>query len=319
MSVGSVAGFALVFVVCAWSTSAIAALALSRFRGHLQRLGPMAERRAAEAAAILPVLLAAVAVTTLVLQSTFGVDHCQAHDHHAHLCVVHGAEWTERTWVVVTLAIAGAAMLVRLGLVLASFARGARSIRELHAVSRASGEVRIVESERAFCFVSGRRRPSIYVSSRAWACLTGSERRALVAHESAHVEHGDLRMRAVLEAFLVIAAPLAGDRVRSSWLQASERLCDARAAEETGDPPSVANAMVALCRLNVSRPAASLGFPPTADELAGRVHAVLAGAPIGERAATILGRVLVAASLSLAATAVVAAEPLHHAFETLLG
>jgi hypothetical protein len=77
--------------------------------------------------------------------------------------------------------------------------------------------------------------------------------------------------------------------------------------------------MVSLCRLHTSRPAASLGFTPTPCELAGRVHAVLAGGPIGERAAAILGRGILVTSLLLVGAAIVAVEPLHHAFETLLG
>ncbi|MDQ3340841.1 MAG: M48 family metalloprotease [Myxococcota bacterium] len=279
----------------------------------------MAERRAAEVAAIVPVSLAVIFVATLVMQSTLGIDHCEVHDHHAHLCVVHGALWIERTWVVVTLAVAGAAMLVRLVLLVTSFVRGARSIRELHALSREVGDVRIVDSERAFCFVAGVSRPSIYVSSRAWSSLSAAERLALIAHETAHVRQGDLRTRAIIEAFLVFAAPLVAERIRTSWLQASERLCDARAADVTGEPASVASAMVSLCRLHVSRPASSFGFTPTADELASRVHAVLEGGPTGERAAVLLGRSALVTSVLLVGAAIVAAEPLHHAFETLLG
>ncbi|MBA3457038.1 MAG: hypothetical protein H0T42_28375, partial [Deltaproteobacteria bacterium] len=99
MSLGSLAGFALVFVVTTWTLSAAGVLALSRAQPWLRRVGPMAERRAAETAAIVPVLLGMIAVATLLLQSTFGVDHCAAHGHHAHLCVTHGTQWIERTWV----------------------------------------------------------------------------------------------------------------------------------------------------------------------------------------------------------------------------
>jgi len=319
VSLGSVAGFALVFVVCAWALSSIGGLVLHRSRRWLQRQGPMAERRAAEAVAVVPVVLAAVAVATLVLQSALGVDHCEAHDHHAHLCITHGAAWLERTSAMVTLAVAGAAMLVRLVLLVTSFARGARSIRELHALSRDAGDVRIVDSDRPFCFVAGPTRPAIYVSSRVWSALSEAERSALVAHERAHVRHGDLYLRVALEVFLVAAAPLVGDRVRAMWLHAGERLCDAHAATVTGEPANVASAMVALCRLNTPRPVASLGFTPTADELAGRVQAVLEGRPTGHRTAARLGRAVLTASLIVVGATIVASEPLHHVFETLLG
>ncbi|MBA2543068.1 MAG: M48 family metalloprotease [Deltaproteobacteria bacterium] len=320
MSLGAFAGFALVFVVTTWTLSALGAIALGQARSRLQRIGPMAERRAAEAVAIVPVVVGVLAVATLVLQSAIGVDHCEAHGHHAHLCITHGAHWIERAWVVVSLAIAGAKMLGRAVLMVASFVRGSRSIRELHQLSRDAGEVRLVESDRAFCFVADRERPAIYVSSRVWSALSASERAALVAHEAAHVRQGDLRKRALIEAFLAFAAPLVGDRTRAVWLQASERLCDAHAAAATGEPEAVASAMVSMCRLHTMRPTVpSFGFTPTVDELEGRVHAVLAGGPLGERAALVFGRVTLASCIAIAVLCVIAAEPIHHAFETLLG
>ncbi len=316
MSIGAAAGFALVFVVTTWTLSALGALALGHVRPWLQRIGPMAERRAAHAVAIVPIVVGALAVATLLFQSTMGVDHCEAHGHHAHLCIAHGTQWIDRSWVVVALAIVTATMLGRTVIVAASFLRGARSIRALHALSRDAGAVRLVESDRAFCFVA---RPGVYVSSRVWTSLSEGERAALVAHESAHIRQGDLRTRAVLEAFLVFAAPLVGDRVRSTWLAASERLCDAHAASVTGEPEVVASAMLSMCRLQATRPAPAFGFTPTVGEVEDRVRAVLAGGPLGERAAVVLGRAVIASCVALAIAGVVAAEPIHHAFETLLG
>lgn len=318
MSAASLAGFALVFVVSAWTLSALGGVTLGFARSWLQRLGPLAERRVAAAVAIVPVVIASGIVTILVLQSALGDDHCPVHGHHAHLCLAHGTQWLELPSAVVMLAIAGSTVVGRVALLVASFVRGARSIRQLHVLSQPAGDVRIVDSERPFCFVAGGANPAVYVSARVWTALSGSERAALLAHELAHVRHGDLRMRAMLEALLVVAAPLVGDRVRTSWLAASERLCDARAAAAT-EPELVASAMVALCRLQTTRPAASFGFTPTARELAARVEAVLSGRPLGERAARWFGRTCVAACLLLVAGAAVAAEPLHHVFETLLG
>jgi Zn-dependent protease with chaperone function len=314
MSLGAFAGFALVFVLTAWTVSSLGAIAGAR--GWLRRLGPVAEQRAAEVAAVLPVVVALLAVATLVAQSALGVDHCKAHDHHAHLCITHGAQWIERTWVVVALAVAAATMLGRAVLVAGSYVRGARSVRALRRLSRQAGDVRLVDSERAFCFVT---RDGIYVSSRAWSALPDGERAALVAHEAAHVHHGDLHRRAALEAVLVLAAPFVGDRLRGAWLHASERRCDARAAASIGEPETVASAMISMCRLQAARPAPSFGFTPAADELAGRVQAVLAGGPLGERAAAVLARSVIVSCMVLAIIGLAAAEPIHHAFETLLG
>lgn len=56
MSLGSLAGFALVFVVISWSLSAFASLVLRGARARLQRLGPMAELCAG--LALIPLVLA---------------------------------------------------------------------------------------------------------------------------------------------------------------------------------------------------------------------------------------------------------------------
>lgn len=313
---GAIAGFALVFIVTAVTVSALGALVLGAARGSLQRLGPMAERRAAGAVAMAPVVVAMIAVAALVVQSTLGVDHCEVHDHHAHLCFTHGARWLERAWVVVALAVAAATFIGRAVITAASYVRGARSIRSLHAISHPHGNVRIVESDRAFCFVARR---GVFVSSRVWSALPAGERDALVAHEQAHVRHGDLAKRVALEVLLLFTAPLVAERVRAAWLRASERLCDAHAATVVGDPETVARAMVSMCRIGSDHPASAFAFTPTVQELAARIQAVLAGGPLGHRAASVLGGVALVACLLLGVVGVAAAEPIHHAFETLLG
>ena len=315
MSVGALAGFVLVFVVTTVAMSTVCALALTGARGWLRRVGPLAEKRAAEAAAIVPVVVGLVAISALVVQGTVGLDHCQVHDHHAHLCFTHGAAWIERTWIVVTLAVATAIFVARAVIMAASYVRGAQSIRELHRVSRHEGNVSIVESARAFCFVARR---GVFVSSRVWSSLPANERTAVIAHEHAHMRRGDLGRRFLLESLLLFAAPLAADRVRASWLRASERLCDADAAAATA-PETVATAMVSMYRLRAAQPGPSFAFTPAANELAGRIQAVLAGGPLGERATVRMVRTTLVMCAAIAIAGIAAAEPLHHAFETLLG
>jgi Zn-dependent protease with chaperone function len=313
--IGALAGFALVFVVTCVTLSALAAVVLGALRHTLARRGPMVERRAAAISAIVPVFVAASAVSILVAQSAFGVDHCFAHDDHAHLCLAHGAAWLDRSWVLVMLAVAASTFVARAVIVAVSYLRGAHSIRALSRMSTRRGDVRIVDSDRAFCFVTRR---GVFVSSRVWTALPEAERAALVAHEQAHLRHGDLAMRVVIELLLLFAAPLAGDRVRALWLRACERLCDEHAASETA-PETVAQAMVSMCRLGTAQPTLSFGFTPTAAELAARIEAVLARVPLGERLAIVVSRATVASCLALVVVAIAAAEPLHHAFETLLG
>ncbi len=310
-------GFALVFVVCAWTLSAIGGLGLAMFGARIARIGPLFERRVAVVVAIVPLLLAVAVTVALLVQSSLGEDHCMVHGHHAHLCLVHGTGWLELPSAVVTLSLVGATMLARGVLVGLAVVRGFGNIRALHAISQPLDGVRLVTSERAFCFVAGWT-PSIYVSTRVWNTLSADQRAALVAHERAHVTQGDLRTRGWLELCLLVAAPLVGDRARATWLAASERVCDARAAQASS-PEAVASAMVSLFRLQTTRPTLSFGLTPSQAELASRVEAVLGDRPLGERVTRLTARIVVATCAALVVGVAFAAEPLHHAFETLLG
>jgi beta-lactamase regulating signal transducer with metallopeptidase domain len=317
VSVASLGGFALVFVLTTWSLSALGGLALLGGRASLRRRGSAVERRAAAAVAVVPVLLAFAVFAALLARSLVGPDHCEIHHHHAHLCLAHGV-WLDRTWVVAALAVVAAIVAMRSVVLVAGLLRGTRGLADLASTSAVRGAVRIVESERAFAFVAGFAHPAIYVSSRAWSALTEIEREALLAHERAHVTHGDLWARVVIEGFLVLASPLVGELVRTTWRSASERLCDVEAVNAVRDAPAVASAMVALCRLNTARPPA-LGFTPAPHELADRVQAILNGEPSGVRSAMLLERMLTAGGLAIIVAVALAVEPLHHALETLLG
>ena len=61
-------------------------------------------------------------------------------------------------------------------------------------------------------------------------------------------------------------------------------------------------------------------FTPTSDQLlAARVASLLDDAPRGESDARRVGRIALASSGALLTVALVFADPLHHALETLLG
>ncbi len=316
MIVASLIGFATVFILAAWSISAGLGLTVLLGRRWLRRAGPAFERRAVALAASVPVAVAVAVVVALLWQP--GVDdHCPHHTHHAHLCLAHGAAWLDRPWAVVLIAGVGVTMAIRLGLVMASVLRTTRAVARLRRVSTATSDVRLVESARSFCFVAGIRRPELFVSTTAWHALDARERAAMLAHERAHIAHGDLWRRLALELLGVLAAPLVPSALRGAWSSATERLCDARAVDVVGREP-VATALVRLCRADRARSALA-SFAPTAEALADRVEAVLAAEPTGDVAARRLGAASVLSMLALAALALAFAEPLHHALETLLG
>lgn len=317
MNATSLIGFAVVFVLVCTTASGALALLVPR----LARRGPSAERRIALVAALLPVVLSGAVVLILGIQSMVGIDHCDAHGHHAHLCLQHGMLWAERPWAIAVVA-AGLAIVAVRGIVLfASIVRGRVLVARLRARLPDGARVQLVPSERVFCFVAGLRRPTIYVSTAARDALAPDEWDAMIAHESSHVTHRDLLHRLVLEGLLLFAAPLAGIVIRERWDAATERLRDADAAEQTSSE-AVATALVRMARAQaLPRLGATVAaFTPTgAQLLASRVESLLEGAPRGEASARQLARVVIVSTIAVIALALVFAEPLHHALETLLG
>jgi Zn-dependent protease with chaperone function len=317
---GSLVGFALVFLLVAWTLSASCALLMSAAGSRLRRLGPALQRRVATLAAVLPVTFAIIVVATLVIRSYAGVDHCQAHDHHAHLCTVHGADWLHRPWAVALVVAGAAALAMRLAGLGAALWRGGRAVAQLRATSAALGELRLVESAQPFCFVAGGRRPEIFVSTAVWNGLADDEREAMLAHERAHIRHSDLMWRRLVELFAAFGAPLTAAPLLASWEAATEHLRDADAASAVGDPDTVAAAMISMYRLGA--PSAGpmfTGFAASRGALEDRVEALLAGAPRGDRGARFAGGVVLVLVALVAVVVASHAEPLHHVLETLLG
>jgi Zn-dependent protease with chaperone function len=319
VSAGSSIGFALVFVLTAWGLSIGFALVMGATRARWRELGPAAERRLAALAVVLPVAIAAAVVSMLVIQSLVGADHCTEHDHHAHLCVAHGAAWGQRPWAVALVAAAAAVLVARLAVLVAVSWRARRAVARLRRTSRSVGDVRLVDCDRPFCFVAGARRPEIFASTAAWEVLDAAERSAMLAHERGHVRHRDVAWRTLLEVVAAFGAPLTPTAFLTRWELATERLRDHDAAAEVGDPTTVASALVRLCKLGASVPALrTVGFPAGRDALDDRVRALLGEAPRGERAARAVALLGFGALSTVLLALAIHAEPIHHVLESLL-
>jgi beta-lactamase regulating signal transducer with metallopeptidase domain len=314
VTLGSMLGFAVVFVLVCGAVSVACAATLSRFARHAA-----VERRAAWIAAAVPVVVGAGVVVILVGESLVGDDHCVQHDHHAHLCVAHGAAWLSRPWAVGIIAASAMLVTVRACVLVGGLVRARVIASRLRRVGAKTGRIVLVESERVFCFVAGIARPAIYVSTGAREQLSTDEWNAMLAHEESHIENRDLAARVLLEVLLVFAAPLVGIAIRARWESATERLRDADAGAKFG-VDAVANALVRMASSLVRSPRAVAAFTPSAGaSLTRRVESLLDETPAGDGEAKQLGRrvqVLVAVSLVVV---LVFAGPIHHALETLLG
>lgn len=326
MALGSIIGFGLVFVLIAWTGSIVARLGLSLFAKRLRTQGSAGEKRAAALALVLPPLLGFFVAASLAFYSAFpawfgGVDHCDTHGHHLHLCVIHGGDWLSRPWALALVAGLSTLALVRVAQLVEVTMRGRRRLRTVERSSERieDGGIPVFRapSNLPFCFVAGFRSPRIFVASSLWDKISEEEREAMLAHEHGHIENGDIWRSTALSFFALFGAPILALQFKRLWADATERLCDRMAADHSGDSTTIASALVNMVR--APQTLHGLSFPPTPGAVESRVIAVLTQEGTGHSLASKLSHVSVALIGIAAITSALLADPLHHALETLFG
>ena len=181
-------------------------------------------------------------------------------------------------------ALAGGLATVLLSLALREVLRSARTLRAAARLcdelgADAAGLV-IIDDERADAYaVSGLLAGKIVVSRSMLRALSPIERRALLAHEAAHL-HRRHHLYVLLTDLAAAANPLlrpVGREVRVSV----ERWADEIAATESGDRRVVARALAraGLARMQAGSSVPSLGLGATEVDLDRRMRALLSGRP----------------------------------------
>ena len=174
MVYSSLIGFSLVFVLAYWIASlalhGVHALAGSRLR----RMGERVEGLVAALVLLLPGVLALGVVVPIALFSALSPDHhCDVHDHHLHLCALHGTGWWDHDWARIVVGLLAGLAFVRLTRLALRITKTRRLTAALiragatlptdaspHASSRPCPVV-LVPSRGAFCFTTGLRLPRI--------------------------------------------------------------------------------------------------------------------------------------------------------------
>ena len=166
-----------------------------------------------------------------------------------------------------------------------------------------------------FCLSAGLFRPAVIISTGLQQGLTPLELQAVLAHEHAHTRRRDALLLAVARALGAFHLPRVARRLMEQLELACELSCDEAAAAHVGDRIAVADTIVAVERLvqGRSHPVA-VGFANFGQScLETRIKALLDEPRRGllvPGAFTILGGLML--------LALVCADPLHHATETLL-
>ncbi len=326
MAAASLIGFGLVLLGVSMLTSLMFAGALALGEPRLRAMGPWAERRAATLALLLPPLfglgVSATLIVNKLLAAAAGADHCLDHSHHPHLCLIHGTHWASVPWAVVAIGFFATYMLIRIGQTAwAQVGAQLAATRLKRSGTRAADFDRtfLVPNDDRFAFTTGVFFPTVIVSRAAWEALGASERSALLAHEHAHIAHGDLWKRAALGLLACFGVPFFSQRALKLWALASERVCDRQAASLVGKPSIVASAILSLARSQAKRHAPAVTVFAAACHVSDRVHSLFNQRASGRSAARRLVVALFVASVCVAISCVLFAESLHHVLETILG
>jgi hypothetical protein len=243
-------------------------------------------------------------------------DHCPHHGlGHPHLCfshlpaielgLVHGAF--------------AAAVAVPVVFSMAHLVRSEwRTTREIGllkalAASRASrGRLQIVSASAPFALAGGLLEPVVLLSRGLVEQLSFRERRIVMAHEAAHLRHGDARRNVLFELLLIVHLPRVRRRLRHQWLRALEERADDVVARRFG-AERVVETLLHVARLRPQQPIP--GFSMAGANLTHRARRLLDGDSGHAVALPSFEFGYVLGLVTLFAAAVLG----HHALETLLG
>jgi hypothetical protein len=300
----------------AWLAATAVASGLIR-RAALPGLDPRGRKTRLLLVALLPwavPLLAVSAVLAPAIAKPFGViaHHCVEHGPgHPHICLEHPPIVTLSAWHWLALAAAVLGLLWSIGTHVLHRRRARSQLRSLLAFAGGPGPVRTLDTPHVVALAADPGRPVILLSSELRRRLQPRQRRIVLAHEIAHLRHGDLYSSRLIDVLSVLHISPVGRKLRAAWRQSIEEHADdvvaARFSRE-----DVAQTLIRVARM----PAISAGSALRASggNAVQRIERLL-DPPVERR-----GRAAFAAAYAgalLAGWLVVVWA--HHTIETLLG
>ncbi len=302
--------FAATAALVAFISSLVCGGAILLSGEKLRGLAPPAQARLLLAVALAPAIAAATPAIAMFFD--LAVLGCDAHN-----CLIHGAAWP-------SLPVIGLAVffLGRLGLgvwgVTTGIYRSSLTSRALERTVLPSDlGIGVLPIELPQAFVVGMLRPRVYVSRGLLRITEKTEEQdleAVVAHEFSHVRRRDPLRRLIATLAFAFHVPGIASALERQLARAQETAADADAARTLGDGARIALSLVRLARLQLARPPMAVGL--FGDGLEQRVRELLVSRPRPDSPPAVLLLGLLAAVVVIA---LVAADPIHFAFEGLVG
>lgn len=239
--------------------------------------------------------------------------HCGVHSHqHIHACLDTGLSATLSGGYVIIAVIAalllGSAMIRNLwhSRVLN------RHLASLFRLSRGQGRLRVLDDDRILALAVGGRKPAVMLSKGLINQLSLHQRRIVLAHECAHLRHGDHWRNNLVELWLALFLPPISRRLRQVWRNALEQAADDATAQRF-DRIDVAETLLHVLSLQTLHVRGALLMISGDAEI--RIRRLLAVPGKGSANAVLFEW---ASAISLPAI-IVTAFVQHHAIETALG
>ncbi|HUG98730.1 MAG TPA: M56 family metallopeptidase [Gammaproteobacteria bacterium] len=300
----------------AWLAATAVAPALLR-RAALPGLDPQARKMRLLLVALLPwaiPLLAVSAVLAPAIAKPLGViaHHCVEHGPgHPHICLAHPPIVALSAWHWLAVTFAFLWLLWSIGTHVLRRRHALLQLRSLLAFAGGSGPVRTLDTPHVVALTADPGHPVILLSSELRRRLHPRHRRIVLAHEVAHLRHGDLYFSRLIDALLVPHVRPVAKRMRMAWRQAIEEHADDVVAARFGRE-DVAQALVRVARM----PAVSAGsaLRATGGNAVQRIERLL-DAPTEMRGRAAFAAGYAGAMLGSWVVLVWA----HHTIETLLG
>ncbi|MFT6339415.1 MAG: beta-lactamase regulating signal transducer with metallopeptidase domain [Alcanivorax sp.] len=173
------------------------------------------------------VMMAAILAANLFPSSEWMASHCGTHSHdHIHACLNSAEQGALPAWQGAVALLALVMVMVSLFRTLVTERRLQRRLQALITLSKGQGRFRRLHDTRAVALAVGGNEPAVLLSSGLLNSLNPHQRRIVLAHESAHLRHGDPRRNRLVVLLLALFVPPLAKRLRTAWENALEEAAD---------------------------------------------------------------------------------------------
>lgn len=252
------------------------------------------------------------------IMSLFGFvpDHCNIHDGHLHLCLIHPPLPVDNGFLQFFLITLVGVTIYFIGTPFFDLLRAHKFQQTLMTASRPHETLplRVVDWVMPLALSAGIRRMRIFISSQLIQNLTQKQLEVVIAHEQAHLSRRDPLRHFIAHTFSFAHLPWLRKELLMDFDLATEQACDEAAAVQTGDRLHVADTIIA-----VERQFAMCRIPPMVKSISGsnisaRVEFLLAQPAVNESISRAYMSLL---SVGVLIAAFATMDELHHFTESV--